>query len=199
MSIRVMSWLWDHSTARGTELLVLLALADFADDSGGNAWPSMETLSKKCRQDRRTVQRTLVKLEDEGLVKVARNAGPGGVNRYVVVMPRPVSVPSEGGGDLPGAADCRGGVQTMGGAAPTPPEPSFNRPVPPPPPASGGRVCTRHSRPRSGCADCATFKPVRPPWCGQCDETTRLVEVSDSSMARCPDCHPKATKRRKAS
>lgn len=133
-----MSWLWDNSAARGTDLLVLLALADFADDDGTNAWPSIETLAKKCRQDRRTVQRTLVKLEDAGLVKVARNAGPGGVNRYVVAMPKPAveaaPEPSTGGGDLPGVADRRGGVETTGGggthAARTVLEPSSTPPTP---------------------------------------------------------------------
>ncbi|MEU6034011.1 hypothetical protein ABZ801_01235 [Actinomadura sp. NPDC047616] len=35
-------------------------------------------------------------------------------------------------------------------------------------------------------------RPARPPWCGQCDaETTRMVELGDGRLARCPDCHPK--------
>lgn len=31
----------------------------------------------------------------------------------------------------------------------------------------------------------------KPPWCGQCDETTRLIEHPDGHrVARCPTCHP---------
>lgn len=33
-------------------------------------------------------------------------------------------------------------------------------------------------------------KPSKPPWCGQCDERTRLVTVADGRMARCHACHP---------
>ena len=29
-----------------------------------------------------------------------------------------------------------------------------------------------------------------PPWCGKCDERTRLLERDDGAPARCPDCHP---------
>lgn len=32
---------------------------------------------------------------------------------------------------------------------------------------------------------------LRPPWCGTCDERTRLIEDEDQSR-RCPDCHPLA-------
>ncbi len=34
MSVRVMSWVWDHSQAHGADRLVLLAIADAADDDG---------------------------------------------------------------------------------------------------------------------------------------------------------------------
>jgi hypothetical protein len=31
---------------------------------------------------------------------------------------------------------------------------------------------------------------ARPPWCGDCDEATRHVELADGRAARCPACHP---------
>jgi hypothetical protein len=34
--------------------------------------------------------------------------------------------------------------------------------------------------------------PPAPPWCGECDQDTRLIEVDNSTMARCKACHPKA-------
>jgi len=37
----------------------------------------------------------------------------------------------------------------------------------------------------------AARKPAaRPPWCGTCDERTRLTELDDGRMARCSQCHP---------
>jgi hypothetical protein len=34
--------------------------------------------------------------------------------------------------------------------------------------------------------------PARPDWCGRCDETTRLVAVTDTVVSRCRVCHPLA-------
>lgn len=33
-------------------------------------------------------------------------------------------------------------------------------------------------------------RPTRPPWCGECSERTRHVELTDGRMARCRVCHP---------
>lgn len=29
------------------------------------------------------------------------------------------------------------------------------------------------------------------PWCGICDERTRLIVIAGDRMARCPECHPR--------
>lgn len=63
MSIKVMSRAWDESKAKGSGLLLLLALADFADDNG-LCWPSIETLSKKVRLTPQAVRNNLKKLEE---------------------------------------------------------------------------------------------------------------------------------------
>lgn len=35
--------------------------------------------------------------------------------------------------------------------------------------------------------------PDRPPWCGGCDEKTRLLEKPDTGLPyRCPQCNPRA-------
>jgi hypothetical protein len=39
MSIRVMTAVWDHADVSGGDLLVLLAMADFAADDGGRSTP----------------------------------------------------------------------------------------------------------------------------------------------------------------
>lgn len=84
MSVRVMSWVWDHSRSTATKLLVLLAIADWADDRG-YAWPSVRTLAQKTRQDERTIQRAINELIELGELRVGRGAGPKGSNMYQVV------------------------------------------------------------------------------------------------------------------
>ncbi|SBW21024.1 hypothetical protein FDG2_1868 [Candidatus Protofrankia californiensis] len=81
-----MTWVWESSTTAGNERLVLLAIADTADDNGGNAWPSVATLARKTRLDARTVQRVIRRLVAGGHLLVATAAGRGGSNVYTLVM-----------------------------------------------------------------------------------------------------------------
>ncbi|MDQ3154740.1 MAG: helix-turn-helix domain-containing protein [Actinomycetota bacterium] len=153
MSLKAMNWVWDHSTAAGTELLVLLAIADNADDTGANAYPSTDTLARKTRLDTRTVQRVIRRLAERGHLMVHRGGGRA-ANRYSIPLttpqqpvdnpPDPVDNPADsvdesptppaerhrwqiatgGTGATPGVAQLR---HRRGGTA-TPPEPSYNRP-----------------------------------------------------------------------
>jgi hypothetical protein len=87
MSVRVMSRVWEHSRATGGELLVALALADFANDSG-ESYPSVPILAKKARLTERQVQRVLIALESLGEVRRIRsNGGRNRRNRYFVTLP----------------------------------------------------------------------------------------------------------------
>lgn len=86
MSVRVMSWVWDHSRSKSTQRLVLLAIADCAADDGANAYPSMAELMRKTGLSERGVQSAVNGLVELGELKVARNAGPRGCNRYRVRM-----------------------------------------------------------------------------------------------------------------
>jgi hypothetical protein len=81
-----MTWVWNHSPVAGNDLLTLLAIADNAADDGTNAWPSIDTLARKTRLDRRTVRRVILRLEEGGHLQVDYQAGPRGTNRYAVVM-----------------------------------------------------------------------------------------------------------------
>lgn len=66
----------------GTKLL-LLALADHADDEGNNCWPSVEYLAWKTSLSERHVRRMLSDLRAQGvLIPVDREAG--GRHRSVV-------------------------------------------------------------------------------------------------------------------
>lgn len=58
-------------------MLVLLALADFADDEGF-AWPSQVTLGRKARVSERTVRDVLGRLVESGEIIVVRRGGRRG-------------------------------------------------------------------------------------------------------------------------
>jgi hypothetical protein len=81
-----MTWVWEESPTKGTELLTLLAIADNAADDGSNAWPSLATLARKTRLEERSVRRIIRRLEKGGHLVIEVAAGPHGTNRYTVVM-----------------------------------------------------------------------------------------------------------------
>ena len=83
MSIRIMSQVWESGPEDRGELLVMLALADFADDRG-RCWPSIATIAKRARMTARSAQRILRKLESEGAVKISTGTGRAGCNEYVL-------------------------------------------------------------------------------------------------------------------
>lgn len=89
MSVACMTWVFTHSTAAGSDRLLLLAIADHAGDTGGDAWPSVPTLARKTGISERSVQRGIQRLEAGGHLRVERGAGRGGTNRYEVVMATP--------------------------------------------------------------------------------------------------------------
>jgi len=69
MSIRLMTQVWEKSKATGSALLVLLALADNANDES-YCWPSLNTISKKSRVNKRQVIRIIKDLETMGEIRV---------------------------------------------------------------------------------------------------------------------------------
>lgn len=89
MSIKVMTWVWDHAPVAGTELLMLLAIADQANDKGKDSWPSIDDLAGRTRLNRRTVQRVLKRLDDDGHL-VIEGGGGRRRNRYAIPMTDPV-------------------------------------------------------------------------------------------------------------
>ena len=76
-----MTAVWDHSKARGAQLLLLLAIADNAGDEG-LAWPGLEELAKRARVKKRAVIDQIEKLEKTGELRVLRRTGKH--NYYVV-------------------------------------------------------------------------------------------------------------------
>lgn len=86
MSIRVMSRIWDDGPDDREELLVLLALADFADDAG-RCYPSMASVARKARLSERGAQKIVRRLEAAGWVIVETGGGRASCNVYVIRNP----------------------------------------------------------------------------------------------------------------
>lgn len=82
MSIELMAKVWRMPTDTPAEKLVLLAMADRADDEGLNVRPSVTKTAERCCLDRRTVQRAMTKFQDLGvLVLVCQRVGYPNVYR----------------------------------------------------------------------------------------------------------------------
>lgn len=77
----------EYSRARGTDRLVLFALAEHAD-SDGRAWPSVETIGIYAGADRRSVQRSLRYLCDQGeITLLVKGGGRNNPARYMISLP----------------------------------------------------------------------------------------------------------------
>jgi hypothetical protein len=88
MSIRVMSKVWEFFPRGGSELLTILALADWADDDGF-CFPAVASVAKKTRVTRSAAQRSLHRLLNSGFVEVVGNANggpPGNTRKYRVKL-----------------------------------------------------------------------------------------------------------------
>jgi len=86
LSIKVSTAVWKKSRQGGGALLVLLAVADHADDEG-RAWPSVGTLAQRTRLTERQVRRILNTLVASGeLVIETRGGGRNLSNRYRVTV-----------------------------------------------------------------------------------------------------------------
>jgi len=106
MSLRVMNRVWDHSGQSGSALLLLLALADQANDQGV-CWPSVDTLARKTRLSERTVQELIngaaaranhaarAGLTESSELEVLRGGGHGRASTYRITVRD--SHPSENG------------------------------------------------------------------------------------------------------
>jgi hypothetical protein len=81
MSIRIMSRIWEDGPDQQSELLVLLALADWANDDG-DCWPSMAGIARKARIEERSARRIVRRLEESGWLSVGVNGGRNGCNNY---------------------------------------------------------------------------------------------------------------------
>lgn len=99
MSVKVMSHVWEHSKQKGSKLLMLLAIADSANDAGF-AWPSQATLAKKARMTKRNAQRLLDQLATTGEIVIFNRVSEAEnehhfSNVYQIALPGKHALPAE--------------------------------------------------------------------------------------------------------
>jgi hypothetical protein len=84
MSYALQRAVWQNGPTERNQFNVLQALADYADDNGGNIFPSIPTLAAKCRMSDSTAIRAL-----DGLVKdgwITRKRRKNAVNTYQIIV-----------------------------------------------------------------------------------------------------------------
>lgn len=111
MSVRVMSAAWAVELA-ASEKLVLLALADCANDEG-HCWPGLASLCRKTGRCKRSLQESLRMLDRAG--HITRTENPGKGMNYIV---HPVA------GNAPVAASSTGSKKAYRPVAKSAPKPS---------------------------------------------------------------------------
>jgi hypothetical protein len=126
MSIKVMTLVWDRFPAAGSELLAMLALADWCTDDGGSLYPSIATLAAKIRVSESQARRILHGLIDNGYVTVIGNANggaPGTTRQYRVIVAKLRSLPDRtsetcetASANATPSIDARGGADARDGS-----------------------------------------------------------------------------------
>ncbi len=87
MSAQATGNVWKYAECHGSKLVVLLAVADIANDVHNNeVWIGSGKLAEKCRMDPRNVRRRLKELVEDGwLIQLQLGGGMGKPSRYQFV------------------------------------------------------------------------------------------------------------------
>ena len=101
-----MSAVFESQTLPPTERLIMLALADHADDDG-RCYPSIQRLCQRTGLSERAVRTNLRALEKSGYVRTKKGGGRGGTSLYYISANPAAYAPfkAEKGHLVPGAAD----------------------------------------------------------------------------------------------
>lgn len=111
MSIEVQTAIWRSGLA-STEMLVALALGDWADDEGKGIYPSLDRVAWKCGLSYRTIQRTVQLFLEIGVLRTVREPNgrrPGEYAMCVESLPEkaPYLRPDNVAGQGPAVEDDR--------------------------------------------------------------------------------------------
>ena len=149
--------------------LVLLAVAWSAGRGGRGSYLSRTAISARTGYSRERVKRLLSDCKRAGWLAADPRAGRS--NDWILTVP----AVAHSGMSEASARDHGGVAHDPGGGRPRPP---------------GGSPTTPVGRTQEGLI--THPRPARLPWCGLCDEKTRLQDLDDGSVRRCPKCHGKA-------
>jgi hypothetical protein len=87
MSIAILNKVFDEYPFSGSERTTLLLLANYADEHGCSVRPSVSTIAHRLRVTARSAQKSLRKLEAQGVISVVANqfgGKPGMVRHYKI-------------------------------------------------------------------------------------------------------------------
>jgi hypothetical protein len=87
MATKIMTEVWEHSQAKGSALLLLLALSDFADSDHAQCWPAVQRLAFMIRMSERNTQYLLRRLAADGHIAIHLRGSPRKTNLYQVLRP----------------------------------------------------------------------------------------------------------------
>ena len=95
MSIEVSKFYWDQCTdVKGSERLVILALADYCNESGW-CFPSVPELARRCQLSDRGTQKILARLAAGGHIAVEANEGMRKTQRLADPQLPPAGLPTQ--------------------------------------------------------------------------------------------------------
>lgn len=138
--------MWEHSSQKGGALLVLLALADNANNETHLAWPSVRDLARRSRMSERQVRNILRQLEAAKEIRCVEPGGMYGSKRRATVYR--VFHPADRGEIIAGGkpASATGEISAPQGGNPASAQPS----VEPPKNPSGQKLSKEQKRRRDG-------------------------------------------------
>lgn len=106
MSFKLVKSIIHSDRVDGNHKLILIILADYVNESKGNAsWPALSTVALQAGFSSRHTRRIIRELEADGVLKTIRQAGLRGTNKYVIdlsgadthVLPRADIYDTKGG------------------------------------------------------------------------------------------------------
>ncbi len=138
MSVQAITWALDYAAGSVTEKVLLLVLANYANEFGVS-WPSQKTLADQTALGERTVRRVLADMERRGVIRrIVRRRGNGSRQSDMILLaafegrkPAPLGMLDDG----PDGAESGPSDQPANGDN-RPMRPLDNRPPDPDPPAT---------------------------------------------------------------
>lgn len=102
MSIKIMSWVLDHSPYEGKARLIHVVLADHANDEG-ICWPRQDQIANRAGCSVEHVRVTVKQMVADGYVElVSISKGRGSSHRYLLKNPKSVGVSAHGSPQVDG-------------------------------------------------------------------------------------------------